>query len=132
MEWAYCSGVVSLLQWSGPTAVEWAYCSGVVGLLQWSGPTAVEWWAYCSGVGLLQWSAVHFLKIIVSSHWDFSHGKIGFFPWESQLRQSRATQPTVHAGCFSVSKIHRTLDMDYRIFNVRTAVRCDAEYCDAV
>ena len=31
------------------------------------------------------------------------------FPGESQLRQSRATQPTVHAGCFSVSMIHRTL-----------------------
>ena len=42
---------------------------------------------------------------------------MGFLPWEiwvafpreSQLRQSRATQPTVHAGCFSVSIIHRTL-----------------------
>ena len=31
------------------------------------------------------------------------------FPRERQLRQSRATQPTVHAGCFSVSIIHRTL-----------------------
>ena len=30
------------------------------------------------------------------------------FPGESQLRQSRATQPTVHAGCFSVSIIHQT------------------------
>ena len=42
---------------------------------------------------------------------------MGFLPWEirvafpgeSQLRQSRATKPTVHAGCFSVSIIHRTL-----------------------
>ena len=42
---------------------------------------------------------------------------MGFLPWEirvafpgkSQLRQSCATQPTVHAGCFSVSRIHRTL-----------------------
>ena len=42
---------------------------------------------------------------------------MGFLPWEvrvafpgeSQLRQSRATQPTVRAGCFSVSTIHRTL-----------------------
>ena len=41
----------------------------------------------------------------------------GFLPWgirvafpgESQLGQSRATQPTVHAGCFSVSVLHRTL-----------------------
>ena len=31
------------------------------------------------------------------------------FPGESQLRQSRARQPTAPAGCFSVSKIHRTL-----------------------
>ena len=40
-----------------------------------------------------------------------------FIPWEirvafsgeSQLRESRATQPTAHAGCFSVSIIHQTL-----------------------
>ena len=31
------------------------------------------------------------------------------FPRESQLRQSRATQPMVHTECFSVSIIHRTL-----------------------
>ena len=31
------------------------------------------------------------------------------FPGESQLWQSRATQPTVHAGCFSISIIHQTL-----------------------
>ena len=31
------------------------------------------------------------------------------FPRESQLRQSRATQRTMHAGCFSVSIIHWTL-----------------------
>ena len=31
------------------------------------------------------------------------------FPWESQLPQSCATQPTVHAGCFRVSIIHQTL-----------------------
>ena len=42
---------------------------------------------------------------------------MGFLPWEiwvvspeeSQLQQSHATKPTVHAGCFSVSTIHRTL-----------------------
>ena len=41
---------------------------------------------------------------------------MGFLPWEirvafpgeSQLWQSRATQPTVHAGCFSFSIIHQT------------------------
>ena len=40
---------------------------------------------------------------------------MGFLPWEiriafpgeSQLRQSHATQSTVHAACFSVSIIHR-------------------------
>ena len=31
------------------------------------------------------------------------------FPGESQLRQSRAAQPTVHVGCFNVSIIYRTL-----------------------
>ena len=31
------------------------------------------------------------------------------FSGESQLQQSHATHPTVHAGCFSVSKIHQTL-----------------------
>ena len=31
------------------------------------------------------------------------------FPGESQLWQNHATQPTVHAGCFSVSIIHQTL-----------------------
>ena len=55
-----------------------------------------------------------------------------FFRWvirvtftkESQLQQSRATQTLInykmHAGSFRVSIIHRTLAMDYRIFNVRT------------
>ena len=31
------------------------------------------------------------------------------FPGESQLQQSRTTQSTVHAKCFSASIIHRTL-----------------------
>ena len=63
---------------------------------------------------------------------------LGFLPWkiriayprENQLRQTRATQPTVHAGCFSVAIIHRTLDMDYRIFCVRTYV--NACHCTQV
>ena len=41
--------------------------------------------------------------------------------WESWLRQSRTTQPMVHAGCSSVSMIHQT-DMDCRIFNMSTDV----------
>ena len=46
------------------------------------------------------------------------------FPRESQLRQSHATQPIVHAGCLSVSIIHRTLTWttDYGIFNAHTDV----------
>ena len=62
----------------------------------------------------------------VMSHWDFSPGKLGmFFPGESQLRHSRATEPTVCAECFSVSIIHQT-DMDYMVFSVRTDVNaCD-------
>ena len=48
------------------------------------------------------------------------------FPGESQLRQSRAAQPRVHAGCFSVSIIHRTLTWTTGFFNVRTDVNsCD-------
>ena len=59
-------------------------------------------------------------------HWDFCCCHclfcscivaLGFLPWEyrvafpgeSQVRQSSATQTTVHAGCVSVSIIHRTL-----------------------
>ena len=42
---------------------------------------------------------------------------MGFLPWEirvalpgeRQLRQNRATQPTVYAERFSVSIVHRTL-----------------------
>ena len=53
------------------------------------------------------------------------------FPGESQLRQSRATQPTMHAGCFVVVVcvcLHNppNSDMDDRIFNVHTYVKaCD-------
>ena len=46
----------------------------------------------------------------VLSHLDFLSWEIRVaFRGESQLQQSRATQPTVHAGYFSVSIIHRTL-----------------------
>ena len=36
-------------------------------------------------------------------------GSSGCLPCESQLQQRHTTQPTVHAGCFSVSIIHQTL-----------------------
>ena len=42
----------------------------------------------------------------VLSQWDFSHGKFGLL---SPGGQCHATQPTVHAGCFSVSIAHRAL-----------------------
>ena len=60
----------------------------------------------------------------ILSQWDFSFGKFGLlFPGESQVRQSRATQPTVHAGCFHNPP---NSDVNYRIFNVRTDVNaCD-------
>ena len=45
-------------------------------------------------------------------------GSSGCFLRGSQLRQSRATQPTVHGGWFSVSMIHRTVIWTvYRISN---------------
>ena len=51
-----------------------------------------------------------FFLTIVLSHWDFSYGKFGLLsPSESQLRQTRVTQPTVHAVCSSVSVTHRPL-----------------------
>ena len=36
-------------------------------------------------------------------------GNSGCFRGESQLKQGRVTQPTAHAGCFSIYIIHRTL-----------------------
>ena len=48
------------------------------------------------------------------------------FPGESQLRQSRATQPCVHAECFSIFIINSGIT--YGIFSVRTDVNaCDAD-----
>ena len=47
------------------------------------------------------------------------------FLGESQLRQSRATQPPVHADCLCFHNPPNS-DMDYGIFNVRTDVNaCD-------
>ena len=69
--------------------------------------------------------------------------QMGFLPWEirvafpreSQLPQSRATQPTVPAGCFSVSIFPANSDMDHGIFHVRTNVNafdCTRECTDTV
>ena len=46
------------------------------------------------------------------------------FPGENQLRQSRASQPTVHAECFIVSIIHRTLTW------TTGSLTCDVNACD--
>ena len=43
------------------------------------------------------------------SHWDFFHGKFWSISPGKASCDSRATQPTVRAGCFCVSIIHRTL-----------------------
>ena len=45
----------------------------------------------------------------VLSQWDFSQAKLGLPSQGKASRDSRATKPTAHAGCFSVSIIHRTL-----------------------
>ena len=50
-------------------------------------------------------AVLHFLRSGKSILWEIQIAFIG----ESQLRQSRATQLTVHAGSFSVSIIYRTL-----------------------
>ena len=49
------------------------------------------------------------LFISVLSQWDFSYGKFGLLSLGKASCDSRATQPTVHAGCFSISIIHGTL-----------------------
>ena len=58
----------------------------------------------------LDFHRIHLHLTAVSSHWNFSTWEIRVaFSGESQLRQSRATQTMVHAGCFIVSLIHRSL-----------------------
>ena len=54
----------------------------------------------------------------VLSHGDFAREKFS----ERQLRRGRATQPTVHARCFSVFILHRTLTWTTGFFNVRTDI----------
>ena len=50
-----------------------------------------------------------FFYITVLSHWDFFHGKSRLLSPGKASCGSRATQPRVHAGCFSVSIIHQTM-----------------------
>ena len=57
------------------------------------------------------------------------------FPGESQLRQGRATQSTVHAGCFKCFHNPPNSGMDCMIFHVRTDVNacdCTRECMDTV
>ena len=49
------------------------------------------------------------LVTTVLSQWDFSHGKFRLPSRGKPAVTSCTTQPTVHAGCFSISIIHRTL-----------------------
>ena len=50
------------------------------------------------------------------------------FPGEIQLQQSRATPPTVHAGCFSLSIIQRTLTWTTGSLTCRTDVNPNGWY----
>ena len=64
--------------------------------------------AYCSVV----WKVWAFFWCILQLYCPTGispMGNSGCFPGERQLRQSHATQLTVHTGCFNVSIIHRTL-----------------------
>ena len=62
-----------------------------------------------SSVKLIGYALTHFLyNCIVLMGFIPREIRVAF-PGESQLRQNRAIQPTGHAGCFSVSIIHRTL-----------------------
>ena len=80
-------------------------------------------WSWTGGVLLtkvvLLWryGFEYFFKILFIYTFYNCIVPVGFLPWkirvvfpgERQLRQSRAAQPTVHAGCFSVSIICWTL-----------------------
>ena len=53
---------------------------------------------------------IYFFNDCIIVPMAFLPGKIRVaFPGETQLRQSRAAQPTVHVGCISVSIIHGSL-----------------------
>ena len=62
----------------------------------------------------------------VLSGWDFSKGNLSCLPQRKPAATESHYQPTVQAGCFSVSIIQWTLDMDSGIFNMHTDVNaCD-------
>ena len=50
-----------------------------------------------------------FFHAAVLYHWDFSYGKFRSPSPGKANCDSHAAQPTMHAGCFSVSTIQRTL-----------------------
>ena len=52
---------------------------------------------------------ITFFFTTVFSYSDFSHGKFQLFSPGKASCDSHATQPMVHAGCFSVTLIHWTL-----------------------
>ena len=75
-------------------------CSGKNQLLSHiAAPSSFLFFFFCS---------IFFLTTIVPHGFLLCEIQVAF-SGESQLQQSRATQPTVHAGCFSVSIIHQTL-----------------------
>ena len=96
-------------------AVRYACCiHGMATFPHWHRLFVVE----VSAIPLVIFCLFYFINVL--SHRALSHESGVAFSGESQLRQSRATQPAVHVGCFSVFIIHRSLD--YRIFNVHTNV----------
>ena len=60
---------------------------------------------YSVSRGMIGYFILLFFASTELSHWDFSHGKFAALHSCNNL----ATQPMVHAGCFSVSIIHQTL-----------------------
>ena len=85
----------------------------------WARPTTKDyiWAEHCYKESEQLSECVHTFTFITFFFCYNCIAPMGFLPWEirvafpgkSQLWQSCATQPIVHAGCFSVSTIHWTL-----------------------
>ena len=76
-----------------------------------------------------EWNLFFFLFFLsmALSQWDFSHEKFRFLSLGKASCDSRAIQPMVHTGCFSVSIIHQTLT--WTISNKDTDVNaCDCTW----
>ena len=93
--------------------------------------TPLGWYTYCESKPRLQ-RRQHTQRLCTSSFFSFYNCivPLGFLLWESwvavpgesQLWKSHATQPMVHAECFSVSIISQTLTWTTESISVRTNV----------